>query len=106
MESVTPDIRVAAVRDRLATLAGTPSGTLDAVAQLHLLDAYTALELANRGTVWDPPGDVPVPATRAAVDRLCEDLEALIDLAGGLDLHPLQLGAATRRVRRAAEHLA
>jgi hypothetical protein len=106
MESVTPDRRVAAVRDRLATVAGAPGDTLDPVAQLHLLDAYTALELANRGTVWDPPGDVPVPVTRAAVDRLGEDLEALIDLAGELDLHPLQLGAATRRVRRAAEHLA
>jgi hypothetical protein len=106
MESVTPDSRVAAVRDRLATLAGTPSGTLDAVAQLHLLDAYTALELANRGAVWGPPGDVSIAATRAAVDRLGDDLEALIDQAGEFDLHPLQLGAATRRVRRAAEHLA
>jgi hypothetical protein len=106
MESVTPISRVAAIRDRLATLAGTPGDTLDAVAQLHLLDAYTALELANRGTVWDPPGDVPVPATRAEVDRLGEDLEVLIDQAGELELHPLQLGVAARRVRRAAEHLA
>jgi hypothetical protein len=106
MESAAPDSRVATVRDRLATLASTPGGSLDAVAQLHLLDAYTALELANRGTVWNPPGDEPMPATRAAVDRLGEDLEALIDRAGELDLHPLQLGAATRRVRRAAEHLA
>jgi hypothetical protein len=106
MESVTPDRRVAAVRDRLATVASTPGDALDAVAQLHLLDAYTALELANRGTAWGPPGDVPVPATRAEVDRLGDDLEALIDHAGELDLHPLQLGAAARRVRRAAEHLA
>jgi hypothetical protein len=106
MESAAPDRRVATVRDRLATLAGTPGETLDAVAHLHLLDAYTALELANRGTAWHPPGDVPVPATREAVDRLGDDLEALIDQAGQLDLHPLQLGAASRRVRRAAEHLA
>jgi hypothetical protein len=105
MESLAPTSRVAVVRDRLATLAGAPAESLDAVAQLHLLDAYTALELANRGTAWDPPGDVPIPATRAEVDRLGDDLEALIDHAGEFDLHALQLGAATRRVRRAAEHL-
>jgi hypothetical protein len=106
MESVIPDDRIAAVRDRLATLAGAPGGSLDAVAQLHLLDAYTALELANRGAMWDPPVDAPVAATRAAVTELGADIEALIDQAGRLGLHPLQLGAASRRVRRAAEHLA
>jgi hypothetical protein len=106
MESVAPDSRVAAVRDRLATLAGTPSGTVDVVAQLHLLDAYTALELANRGPMWDPPGDEQMAATQAAVTKLGADIEALVDEAGQLDLSPLQLGVVARRVRRAAEHLA
>jgi hypothetical protein len=106
MEGVTtPDSRVAAVRDRLASLAGTPGDSLDVVAQLHLLDAYTALELANRRTVWDPPGDMPVAASRAAVLELGAALEALVDDAGDLGLHALQLGVAARRVRQAAEHL-
>lgn len=101
--SARPDPRAAAARDLLAALAGRQGLDLPAPVHLDLADAYNELELANTGTLWDPPNPVSVSASPALFTDLAGQVEALIDSAAALDLDPFRLAAAVRCIRAASE---